>query len=129
MSQRDLFEFFMGGGLERGEGQSRPVWHPPTDVYEVEGGAVITVEVAGMAGGEFNLIVQGRTLVITGRRHGTDQKQSYRQMEIHYGEFRSEIEFPWHVDVESIETSYNDGFFRVILKRSEPKRIPVRSLD
>ncbi len=129
MSQRDLFEFFMGGGFERGEGRSRPVWHPPTDVYEVEGGAVIILEVAGMAGGEFNLIVQDRTLVITGHRYGTDEKLSYRQMEIHYGEFRSEIEFPWPVDVDSIETSYSDGFFRVLLKRSKPRRIPVRSLD
>jgi HSP20 family molecular chaperone IbpA len=128
MSQRDLFEFFMGSGFEQGR-SSRAVWHPPTDVYEVEGGAVVIIEVAGMAGGEFSLILQNRTLVITGHREDANEKQTYRQMEIHYGEFRSEVELPWPVDVDRIETSYSDGFFKVILRKIEPKRIPVRSLD
>jgi len=129
MSQRDLFEFFMGGGFERGEGKSGAAWHPPTDVYEVEEGATIILEIAGMSGGEFNLTVRNRTIVITGRRQDLNEKQAYRQMEIHYGEFRSEVELPWPVDVNSIETSYSDGFFKVVIRRSKPKRIPVRSLD
>ena len=125
MSQR-IFEFYRAGSFEgRGERGYGAVWHPPTDVYETDDGAVIILEVAGMAGSEFSLIVKNRVLVVTGTRRDETRKRVYQQMEIHYGDFRSEIHLPWSVEPQSIEAKYGDGFLRIVVRRRKPERIPV----
>jgi HSP20 family molecular chaperone IbpA len=125
MSQR-LYDFYRAMGYERREEPGYgAVWHPPTDVYETEDGAVIILEVAGMAGSEFNLIVKSRALVITGTRYDEAEKRVYQQMEIHYGDFRSEIHLPWSVEPGSIEAEYEDGSLRIVVRRRKAERIPV----
>ncbi len=125
MSQK-FYDFYRAVGFEgRDEMGYGAVWHPPTDVYETEEGAVITMEVAGMAGSEFNLIVKSRVLVITGTRRDETEKRAYQQMEIHYGDFRSEIRLPWVVEPQSIEAEYEDGFLRIVVRRRKAERIPV----
>ncbi len=123
---RGIYDFYRAVGFESGEERGYgAVWHPPTDVYETEDGAVIILEIAGMAGSEFNLIVKNKILVITGTRYDESEKRVYQQMEIHYGDFRSEIHLPWTVDAKSIEAEYEDGFLRIVVRRQKAERIPV----
>jgi HSP20 family molecular chaperone IbpA len=44
-------------------------------------------------------------------------------MEIHYGEFSLEVEFPGSVDVDHVEADYDDGFLRISLPKIGPKQI------
>jgi HSP20 family molecular chaperone IbpA len=46
-------------------------------------------------------------------------------MEIHYGEFRTEVALPGEVDAQGIQAAYDDGFLRVTLPRVRPRRIVV----
>ena len=102
-------------------------WQPPIDIYEVENGIVVRVEVAGMSGADFSATLQrdGRMLVITGRRTDPAPKQVFHQMEIHFGDFRAEILLPWCFQLEDVEATYVDGFLIVNLPHPPTRRIPI----
>ena len=101
------------------------VWRPPTDVYETEDRIIVRVEVAGMHDGEFTVNFDQGILIISGTRPEMSEKKTFHQMEIHFGEFLSEIEIPVPVDLERIEAAYQDGFLRISLPKALPKQIKI----
>jgi HSP20 family protein len=107
------------------------VWHPPTDVYETDDSVVVTVEIAGLEAGEYQLTLTNRWLVVRGRRTAPTGKLVYRQMEIRHGEFRTQVHLPWplHDGSDEIDATYADGFLRVVLRKAEPLRVPVTCED
>jgi len=103
-------------------------WRPPTDVYETDDSVVVIIEIPGLAAGDYQVTLTNRTLVVRGQRQEPGDKLAYHQMEIHYGEFRSQVHLPWalgHTE-DSIEASYEEGFLRVLLRKAQPRRVPVR---
>jgi HSP20 family molecular chaperone IbpA len=46
-------------------------------------------------------------------------------MEIHYGEFRTDVELPGAFEREGMEAEYNDGYLKIVLPKSKPRRIDV----
>lgn len=106
------------------------VWRPPTDVMEDSGRLVVVVEVAGMQHGEFHVAVGSQRLTISGiRPASTQQCSAYHQLEVRYGEFRTDVALPWPVDEEGIVARYEDGFLRIELPRAQPQRIRVISVE
>lgn len=101
------------------------LWQPPTDLFENETAFVVRVEVAGMSQADFTVTLEERTLRVGGVRPDPDQRSAYHQMEIHYGEFRSDVALPGEVDAQGIEAAYSDGFLIVTLPRVRPRRIVV----
>jgi HSP20 family protein len=107
----------------------RPVrtWRPPTDVYETESQIVVQMEVAGMRRDDFYITLEDRRLTISGiRANSPSSPGAYHQMEVNFGEFRSEVELPGAVEVEGIEAEYEDGFLRVTLPKAKPRRVEIR---
>jgi HSP20 family protein len=96
-------------------------------VFETEAGVVVRVEVAGMCEGDFDIELEKRTLVITGRRHDVDSSSTlvYQQMEIVYGEFRTEVYLPASVEPSLVEALYRDGFLQVVLPKVKPTKVPI----
>ena len=113
-----FFQSIISGGhwtlLRHGQ-----LWRPPTDVYETRDNIVVKVEVAGMVEDDFAITFAERTLVIAGVRHDPSAKLGYHQMEIAYGEFRTEVYIPETIDPDSIEATYKDGFLVVVLPKPE----------
>ena len=102
-------------------------WRPPTDVYETDRHVVVKVEIAGMKADDFTISFADRLLVISGERHDPVGKISYQNMEIPYGEFRTEVRIGWPLEQNQIEATYENGFLYVRLpKYSREHRIPVR---
>ncbi len=101
------------------------VWRPPTDVYETDDSIVVKVEVAGMAEDDFSITFSEHTLTIAGVRRDPSAKLGYHQMEILYGEFRTDVYVPGTVDVDGIQASYKDGFLLVILPKTKPHRVAI----
>ena len=106
-------------------------WRPPTDVYETDEAVVVRAEVAGMKEADFSVSLTDRILVITGVRYDPCPKVAYHQMEVRYGEFRTEVYLHWAVEKESIEAIYADGFLQVTLPKVHPHRVsvPVANLN
>jgi HSP20 family protein len=79
---------------------------------------IVKVEIAGMQEGNFSVSYQDRSLVIRGvRPDDLLARRAYLQMEIPFGEFRTEIDLPFEVESREIEADYRDGFLRVILPK------------
>lgn len=104
------------------EGQA---WRPPTDVYETDDSIVVKVEIAGMAADDLAITFVEATLVITGIRHDPSEKLGYHQMEIPYGEFRTEIYVPEPIETDGIDASYQDGFLLVTLPKLSSRRVTI----
>jgi HSP20 family protein len=105
-------------------------WRPPTDVYETDNFVVVKVEIAGMEEGDFTISLSNRSLMIAGVRHdplaeAEDLSLSYQQMEIRYGEFKTEVYLPWAIVEDKIEATYEDGFLMVVLPKAEAQKVPV----
>jgi HSP20 family protein len=100
-------------------------WRPPTDVYETEDDLVVRVEIAAMRDEDFTITLDGRNLMIRGSRTDNSERQTFHQMEIHYGEFAAEFELPYDVVPEQVEAVYQQGMLRVVLPKAKPQHIEI----
>lgn len=101
------------------------IWQPPTDLYEKPDAYVVQVEVAGMQDGEFQISLEGHTVVVSGTRLVPNEAQAYYQMEIPSGEFITTVELPGAVDYQQVEAEYSDGFLTIILPKASPSQVDV----
>ncbi|GAB4475078.1 MAG: hypothetical protein Kow0088_11610 [Anaerolineales bacterium] len=101
-------------------------WRPPTDVFETDEALIVRLEVAGMREEDFTILLDGKYLTIQGSRVDMPERRAYHQMEIRFGEFISEVELPFAVDVDKIEAVYQAGFLRITLPKKAPQHIPIR---
>ena len=52
-------------------------------------------------------------------------KLTYQNMEILYGEFRTEVEISWSIDEAAIEAQYDRGILSITLPKAIQRRIPI----
>lgn len=104
--------------------QSR-LWTPPTDVYETEQDVVVRVEIAGMQKSEFSILLEGNLLTIQGNRPDVAGRRAFHQMEIPFGEFRSQVELHWEIDHTAVRAEYKDGFLVVTLPKAKPFTVEI----
>lgn len=102
------------------------VWRPPTDVYETDDCVVVLVEIAGLGANDYEVLLSGRTLVISGERRDPAEKLAYQQMEIRHGRFRAQVHLPWALESGGYQASYESGFLKVVLPKARTRRVPVR---
>lgn len=105
-------------------------WHPSTDVMVNDDRLIVVVEVAGMRNGEFHVTFANQRLTISGVRLAKEQGHTaYHQLEVRYGEFRTDVTLPWAVDEDRIAAHYEDGFLQVELPRAKPHRVHVVEVE
>ncbi|MBZ0296827.1 MAG: Hsp20/alpha crystallin family protein [Anaerolineae bacterium] len=103
---------------------------PPTDVIELDGKVVVVVEIAGMGAGDFNIMLQNRSLTITGVRKRMDlDHPAYHQVEINYGEFRIDLTLPWSAQKEMISAYYQHGFLIIEIPRKPVEQVRIVDLN
>jgi HSP20 family protein len=108
--------------------RQRRTWRPPTDVYETDDYIVVKVEIAGMAENDFTISFSNHVLTITGTRLDPASKLAYQQLEIPYGDFRTEVYLSWAIDDDEVEATYQDGFLKVILPKARPQKVRVMEI-
>lgn len=94
------------------------IWSPPTDIFEIETGYVVRVEVAGMHQQDFSIQLEENYLIISGTRHDKSERRAYHQMEVRFGEFSTTVAIPGPVQAEKASAEYNDGFLIVSLPKA-----------
>jgi len=115
-----------GPGRERIYPGEPRVWHPPTDVYETDNDITVKIEIAGVEQDEFAVRLDGRVLTVYGYRSDPAAKLAYQQMEISYGEFRSQVYLPCDVDADGAKAAYEDGFLYVVMpKLQREQKVPI----
>jgi HSP20 family protein len=100
-------------------------WCPPTDVYEIEDAVIVRVEVAGMQEAEIKISLDHDFLTIQGIRPDQSEHRAFHQMEIRFGEFKTQVSLHWTIDSAQIDAEYQDGFLRLTLPKAKPHRIEI----
>jgi HSP20 family protein len=132
--RRDMDELF-GDVLERtGLSRRRVGFSPSVDVAYTSDPprAIVTAELAGIEAGELELEIQGRKLILSGRRERPSvEGDVYQQVEIERGGFRRVIELGADVRADEARARYEDGMLRVELplerEQSHPRAVPIES--
>jgi HSP20 family protein len=132
--RRDIDELF-GDVLERtGLARRRLGFIPAVDIaYAADPPrAVVTAELAGVDADSLELEVQGRKLILSGRREPPPvEGDVYQQVEIERGSFRRAIELGADVVADAARARYEDGMLRVELPLAEAgsqsRTVPIRS--
>jgi HSP20 family protein len=90
-------------------------WVPNTDVYSMETGIVVKVELPGMKSENLEITVEGNRLRISGNRPDCCRppKCTFLVMEISYGPFESVLELPAGYDLSQAKAVYVNGFLRI----------------
>lgn len=113
------------GGYDMYLVRPRNVWRPPTDVYETDLQIVVKVEIAGVNQDDIEISLANRRLVISGQRQDPAGKLVYHNMEISYGEFRTEVRVDWALNEADVEATYENGFLFVRLPKAQEHRVPI----
>jgi HSP20 family protein len=142
MSDRDLFANFdrmrremdelFGDVFERtGLSRRRGGFSPPLDVaYTSEPPrAIVTAELAGVEIDGLDLEIQGRRLILSGRRGPAEEGEVYQQVEIERGRFRRIVELAADIRADQAKASYEDGMLRVelplVANQSRTHAVPI----
>jgi HSP20 family protein len=108
-------------------------WQPAADVFETDGAIVVRLELAGVAGTDVSVTIDGELLRIRGVRKPRVDAAAERlhQMEIASGPFERVIRIGVPFERDRVTASLEEGLLRVVLpKRSVgPRRIGVEKHD
>jgi HSP20 family protein len=147
MSERDLFANFermrremdelFGDVLERTRiGRRRYGFTPAVDIrYSADPPcAIVTAELAGVVSDELELEIQGRKLILSGRREPPAADDDlYQQVEIERGSFRRVVELSADVVPDEAKARYEDGMLRIELPlvgaHAPHRSVPIQSSE
>jgi HSP20 family protein len=89
------------------------------DLYETSEKLIVLVDIAGIEVKEVEVVVDGKSLRIAGKRYRPLKEQVTRihHMEIDFGVFRHSFGLPVRVDPEKASSSYRDGFLIINLPK------------
>ncbi len=99
-------------------GPKHDAWQPRADIYRLDDGWLIKLELAGVRADEIRLVARNSMLVVRGTRrdHHCYQSMGCHCMEISYSQFERAIELPGLPESVEILTSYVDGMLLVRIK-------------
>jgi HSP20 family protein len=95
---------------------------------------IVTAELAGVDTAQLDLEIQGRNLILSGRRNpAAVEADLYQQIEIERGYFRRVIELGAEVRPQEAKARYEDGMLRIELplvqELSSPRVVPIESRE
>jgi HSP20 family protein len=105
--------------------QTGQTWRPPTDVFETDDAVVVRVEIAGMRDADFVVTLNDQLLIVSGQHADPAAKVAYHQLEVRYGEFRTEVYLHWSVEQADITAVYQDGFLIITLPKARVRQVRV----
>ena len=109
-------------GSPANPGFGRPYMEPPVDIYHTDKEVVVLMEIAGIPEEEIELEVEGRSMIVRGRRRpiGGHPNRVYSQMEITHGAFQRDLLLPSQVNAEAAKAVYKDGILEITLPVTKP---------
>ena len=117
---------------QRGERTAnRPVFIPPTDIYETPDSIVVLAEMPGAVPESVDLTLDRRVLTIRARAQD-HAHPGYQEVYSEYsdGDYERVFTLSEEIDRERIEASYKEGVLRLVLPKAEgarPRKIELKS--
>lgn len=108
--------------------RQRPVYTPPTDIYDNETSVVLVADMPGVDEKSVEVTLEDDVLTIVGRTpdfapHG--YRRTYAEFEP--GDYRRSFVLSDRVDAAGIQASVKNGVLRVMVPKSKPaqRKIPI----
>jgi len=103
-------------------------FEPNSDVFVSDDGGllVVKIEIAGADPAELRVGIEGRHLLILGRRSDVDRagRGSVLMKEIEYGDFAKKINLPVAIQYHDASACYQDGMLTISLPIAESSHLP-----
>ena len=102
-------------------GADAPGWSPPVDLYETSAAFVLSVEVPGLARGDFEIHAEPQRVVVRGERpHGQVPCEQFHRVERGHGAFQRTFALPEPIDVDRVAADLKDGVLTIMLPKASP---------
>lgn len=90
-------------------------WEPATDVYQIKGGWVVKMDLAGVAPDDLEVRIADSTLTVSGTRRDRTLREGvwHYQMEITYSRFERAIQLPTSLAGAKIQSEYDNGLLTI----------------
>ncbi|NIO16060.1 MAG: Hsp20 family protein [Deltaproteobacteria bacterium] len=123
----DFLRVFSDGLVQGERGREESPWRPGVDIYEIEKGIIIVVELPGVKKENLEISLDEDYLIIEGRRY----EPVYQFVKCHhreslYGNFRRTIKLPRRIDEENIKAELREGLLLVYLPVREEETARIR---
>lgn len=119
-----LFE----GSQTAGKGRVSSVWMPIVDIYETGREFIVKAELPEVNEKDINILMEGNTLKISGKRRFLCEGRNYHQVERFYGAFSRQFILPAEVDRNNISAALADGILTITLPKKAvdlPRHIEI----
>jgi HSP20 family molecular chaperone IbpA len=92
-----------------------PRIRPAVDIYRTNSGWLVKIELAGVGKGDVEIVREGRSLTVRGRRRDSFVSQCSQcvSLEISYSEFERRIDLPCDVSQARMEVDARDGMLLI----------------
>ena len=99
---------------------SRPVFVPPSDIYETKDSIVVLAEMPGVAPDGVDITLERRVLTIRGRSAASEHTGYQRVYnEFAGGDYERGFTLSENIDRDRIEATLQDGVLRLVLPKAE----------
>jgi HSP20 family protein len=107
-----------------GEELSVSDWHPPVDIYEVENGVILQIDLPGVHKKDVSVEVKENTLTIKGERHGDPPLSSdrYYRKERAYGTFHRSFAMQAAIAPDAIKATFKNGVLKIELPSTQTEK-------
>jgi HSP20 family protein len=102
---------------------NRPVFVPPSDIYETKDSIVVLAEMPGVAPDAVDITLERRVLTIRGRSAGSEHA-GYQRVYNEYadGDYERVFTLSEDIDRDRIEATARDGVLQLVLPKAAPAR-------
>jgi HSP20 family protein len=100
---------------------ARAGWKPKADIYRIENGLLIKLELAGVLENDYKITLNENVIIIEGYRRDwcvTDIKDLL-SMEITYDYFKRSISLPISVNTSKMQTEFRNGMLLIYLIQTD----------
>ena len=102
---------------------SRPIFVPPSDIYETKDSIVVLAEMPGVAPDGVDITLERRVLTIRGRSAASEHAGYQRVYnEFANGDYERVFTLSEDIDREHIEASQKNGVLRLVLPKAAPAK-------
>lgn len=101
-----------------------PCWEPAADMVIHGEQVVILIDLPGVLERDLTLAIEGRTLLVRGRRFDLQGALSYQRIECPRGFFQRRFMLPQGVELAQLSTQFESGVLQIQLPLPVP--VPVR---
>jgi HSP20 family molecular chaperone IbpA len=110
---------------------NRPVFVPPSDIYETNDSIVVLAEMPGVGTDGVDITLERRVLTIRGRS-AVNNHRGYQRVYNEYadGDYERVFTLSDNIDRDRIEATLKDGILHLVLPKAEtakPRRITLKS--